>query len=559
LIQCRLTVPALAALLAGCARQGPAPIAYGTATCAHCHMTITDPRFAAELETRKGLIYVFDDPACLAAFVESGNAAETRALWVSDFLHPEGMLPADSAVYLQSDSLATPMGSHLAALRPGPAADSLATRLNGLLLSWTDVRSLPQHHEVHGAQPVLVPAPRTPVLQAGARREIVVDPHGPLRSLAAAVAKARPGDRIVVHEGLYYESEIVIDRPLEIVGRGEAVIDAGGHDGLTIRADSVTIRGLTIQNVAAGFTEDRAAIRLDQATGCVIEGNHIQRTLFGIYAAHSSGCRIANNRIEGSGTSEVGSGNAIHLWYSRDMVVEHNDVSGHRDGIYLEFTEGARIRDNRSSRNLRYGLHFMFSHDCEYADNVFARNHAGVAVMYSRGVVMVGNRFENSRGSAAYGLLLKELSHSRIERNVFANNSVGLYAEGTTGSSFTANQFLDNGWALRLPADASENRFERNRFAGNSFDVATNSTAGTSEFSENYWDHYAGYDLDRDGRGDMPFHPVRLFSLLVQQNEPTLILLRSPFVDLLDAAERALPTLTPEALVDHRPLMRWSP
>ena len=89
--------------------------------------------------------------------------------------------------------------------------------------------------------------------------------------------------------------------------------------------------------------------------------------------------------------------------------------------------------------------------------------------------------------------------------------------------------------------------------------MVTNSAASPSEFSENYWDHYAGYDLDRDGRGDVPFHPVRLFSLLVQQNPPALILLRSPFVDLLDAAERALPVLTPEALADRRPLMRWSP
>jgi nitrous oxidase accessory protein len=386
-----------------------------------------------------------------------------------------------------------------------------------------------------------------------------VDPRGPIRSLAAALAAARPGDRIVVHEGIYHESRIVVDRRLDIVGQGDAVLDAGGNDGVTVRADSVTIRDLTIQNVEPSFTEDRAAIRLDQVMGCVIEGNYIRRTLFGIYAAHSSGCRIANNRIEGAGTSEVGSGNAIHLWYSRDMVVEHNDVSGHRDGIYLEFTEGARIRDNRSTGNLRYGLHFMFSHDCEYTNNLFAGNHAGVAVMYSRGVAMTGNRFVDSRGSAAYGLLLKELSHSRIDRNVFSGNSVGLYTEGTTASTFTTNEFLDNGWAIRLPADASENRFEHNRFAGNSFDVATNSTAGTSEFSGNYWDHYTGYDLDRDGRGDVPFHPVRLFSLLVQQNEPTLILLRSPFVDLLDAAERALPALTPEALVDRRPLMRWSP
>ena len=121
------------------------------------------------------------------------------------------------------------------------------------------------------------------------------------------------------------------------------------------------------------------------------------------------------------------------------------------------------------------------------------------------------------------------------------------------------NQFLGNGWAVRLMADATDNSFRRNRFEGNTFDVATNGSNGSSSsFAENYWDGYAGYDLDRDGYGDVPYRPVRLFSVLVEQSEPTLILLRSFFLDLLDLAERVVPVITPERLVDARPLMRWS-
>jgi nitrous oxidase accessory protein len=107
-------------------------------------------------------------------------------------------------------------------------------------------------------------------------------------------------------------------------------------------------------------------------------------------------------------------------------------------------------------------------------------------------------------------------------------------------------------------ADATDNRFRHNRFEGNTFDVATNSQASSpSAFAENYWDGYVGYDLDRDGFGDTPFRPVRLFSVLVEQNEPLLILLRSFFLDLLEAAERVAPVLTPDKLVDARPMMHW--
>lgn len=388
----------------------------------------------------------------------------------------------------------------------------------------------------------------------------VVDPAGVLRSVAAALAQASPGDRILVRQGLYHEPRLVITKRVELVGEGEAVLDGGGaHEVLTVRADSVVIRNLTVQNVGASYTEDRAGIRLDSVRACLVEGNHLRGTLFGIYVAQSSDCRIIGNRIEGAARTEASSGNAVHLWHSSRIAVEDNLVSGHRDGIYLEFTEGARIARNTSRGNLRYGLHFMFSHDCEYVDNLFADNHAGVAVMYSHGVVMRRNRFERAQGSASFGLLLKELSRSTIEDNVLSDNSVALFAEGTSGSTFVGNQFLRNGWAVRIMGDATDNRFTDNRFVGNSFDVATNSTSNNSRFGGNYWDHYDGYDLDRDGRGDVPFHPVRLFALIVERNAPALVLLRSAFIDLLDAAERAFPVLTPETLVDEHPLMRWSP
>jgi nitrous oxidase accessory protein len=170
---------------------------------------------------------------------------------------------------------------------------------------------------------------------------------------------------------------------------------------------------------------------------------------------------------------------------------------------------------------------------------------------------MTGNRFERSWGSAAYGLLLKDITDSRIAGNIFQGNSVGLYAEGTTRVTVTDNQLLANGWGAQVMANAEQTAFRRNRFEGNSFDVSTNSANARSEFTGNYWDRYTGYDLDGDGFGDVPFAPVRLFAFVVQQNEPVLILLRSFFVSLLDAAERVAPVLTPRTMTDPRPLMRW--
>jgi nitrous oxidase accessory protein len=325
---------------------------------------------------------------------------------------------------------------------------------------------------------------------------------------------------------------------------------------MTITADSVSVRGIRFTRVGTSFVLDWAAVRVMNATGCAIENNVIDDTFFAIYLARVNRCSIKGNTIRGRRTREMNSGNGIHLWESNNVEISGNHISGQRDGIYFEFVHNSTISGNVSEKNLRYGLHFMFSDDCRYVDNTFDNNGAGVAVMFTHRVEMIGNRFVNNWGSAAYGLFLKEISDSRVERNIFARNTVALVADGANRLQAIGNEFRDNGWAVRVEASTDEARFSRNNFSANTFDVAANSSRQTTTFANNYWDDYNGYDLNRDGIGDVPFHPVRLFSMVVAQNAPSIILLRSPFVRLLDTAERVIPVLTPELLVDASPAMR---
>ena len=104
-------------------------------------MTLADARFAGQLITTTGRILPFDDPGCLATFVGAGlpRGEVIGSLWVNDYLQPDSVLDARSAVFLRSDTIQSPMDYHLAALRPGPSADSVQHRLGGQLLSWDDV------------------------------------------------------------------------------------------------------------------------------------------------------------------------------------------------------------------------------------------------------------------------------------------------------------------------------------------------------------------------------------------------------------------------------------
>jgi len=237
-------------------------------------------------------------------------------------------------------------------------------------------------------------------------------------------------------------------------------------------------------------------------------------------------------------------------------VIENNHVQGHRDGIYFEFVTESLVQKNLSEKNIRYGLHFMFSHSDHYMQNIFRNNGAGVAVMYSHKVTMGKNQFESNWGPSAYGILLKEISDSRIVNNTFLKNTVGIYMEGSSRMQIQKNSFNSNGWAIKVQASCDDNSFLNNNFNGNSFDVATNGSVSLNTFSNNYWDKYEGYDINRDGIGDVPYHPVSLYAMVVAQNPNTLILMRSFVVALMDKAEKAIPSLTPENLADNKPFMK---
>jgi nitrous oxidase accessory protein len=265
---------------------------------------------------------------------------------------------------------------------------------------------------------------------------------------------------------------------------------------------------------------------------------------------------IENNRLRANAVEEHQMGNGIHLWKCRDVTIRGNRIQGHRDGIYFEFVTNSLIAHNHSEQNLRYGLHFMFSHDNEYRNNAFINNGAGVAVMYTKGVKMIDNVFSRNWGSAAYGLLLKDISDSYVTGNTFERNSAGIFMEGCSRIELHDNTFTENGYAVRLQANCDDNIFERNNFSANTFDLVTNGSLVLNKINNNYWDRYEGYDLNRDDIGDVPYRPVSMYSMIVEQMPTAVLLWRSFLVLLLDRAERALPAMTPENLKDEFPSMK---
>lgn len=388
-------------------------------------------------------------------------------------------------------------------------------------------------------------------------KTIVVNKATAVKTIQLALQLAKDGDTIKVMEGVYKEKGLLIKKRVVLQGINYPVID-GEHqyEIIAIKADAVIIEGFKVINSGVSSMDDFAGIKIYNSRKVIVRNNILSNTFFGIYAQLGSNCIIENNQLIGTAKTEQQSGNGIHCWKSDSMQIKNNHIIGHRDGIYFEFVTQSTISQNISEKNLRYGLHFMFSNHDSYLNNQFRNNGAGVAVMFSHHVTMLNNLFTQNWGDAAYGILLKEISDSRIEKNKFLENTVAIFLEGASRIDIQRNSFRNNGWAMKIQASCMDINVTANNFLSNTFDVGTNGSLVLNKFSQNYWDKYEGYDLDKNNKGDIPYRPVSMYAVIVERNPTAMILFRSFMTALFDKTEKLIPSLTPENLKDDFPLMK---
>ncbi|HEX5150575.1 MAG TPA: nitrous oxide reductase family maturation protein NosD [Parafilimonas sp.] len=376
-------------------------------------------------------------------------------------------------------------------------------------------------------------------------------------SIKQALQLCKNGDTILVEKGIYKEQNIVIDKSIVLKGLQRPVLDGENkYEIISVKADNVIVDGFHLQHSGRSGVDDIAGLKIYNARNVVISNNSFEDTFWGIYTLYGINCTIINNSLKASGSSEAENGNGIHCWKCDSMHIINNRITGHRDGIYFEFVTNSTILKNKSVGNIRYGLHFMFSHNDEYTQNLFEKNGAGVAVMFSHGVKMHDNVFRANWGDAAYGILLKEITDSKISHNNFVQNTVGVYMEGTSRMQVEKNIFNENGYAIKVMASCSDNDISYNNFLGNTFDIGTNGSLVLNSFDHNYWDKYEGYDLNRDKTGDVPYRPVSLYSMIAERNPTVMMLFRSFMVTLFDKTEKVLPGIVPENLKDNSPSMK---
>jgi len=371
---------------------------------------------------------------------------------------------------------------------------------------------------------------------------------------------ALPGARILLPPGIY-QGPAIITKPLTLEGEGQVVIDAGGHGTvLTVKADRVTLRGLTLRG--SGDSHDQLDSGLmAEGSELLIENNVIDDVLFGMSLHRTTDSLVRGNRIRSRAVDSADRGDGLRLWYSSHNRIENNDIAQIRDvtvtnSPHNRFT-GNTIRDSRRAFN------FLFAHRSLVDRNHLEKNSTGIIALNSDGLTIRNNRILHAMDASGAGIALKETSAALVigneivhcahgimadspmnplNRIVFidnlvAHNITGVYFYGAKGGHIAlGNTFRSNLWPVTIIGDG---------------DPLDDTWLG------NYWDGYEGFDQDGDGFGDRPYELLAYADRIWMETPAARFFRNTPVLELLDFLERLAPFSAPALILrDTAPRMR---
>jgi parallel beta-helix repeat protein len=243
--------------------------------------------------------------------------------------------------------------------------------------------------------------------------------RGDHTTITEAIEAAAPGERILVHPGLYEEG-IVIDKPLEIIGQGnleEIVVQARGETTLLFRTTMGRVSNLTLRQ--AGGEGDWFGVDVGQGR-LELEACDISSDRLACVAIHGGAEPILRrNRIHD------GEQGGVLVYDAGKGTLEGNDIFANAlSGV--EIREGAdpTLRNNRIHDGERGGGIYIHSNGRgTLEDNdIIANAFSGVAILSGAEPTLRRNRIGNNGHAAVY---VREGGGGIIEDNDLSDNTWG--------------------------------------------------------------------------------------------------------------------------------------
>lgn len=392
-----------------------------------------------------------------------------------------------------------------------------------------------------------------PVCAVSAERVVV--PGEPLQRVvdaaqAGSVLRLAPGR----HAG-----PLTIARPLALVGEPGALLAGPGRGSvIDVTASDVRIEGLEITGSGIDVPAMDSAVLLRRtALRAQVRANRLHGNLFGVYVHGAAGSRVEDNVIVGRSDLRLAeAGDGVAIWNAPGTRVTGNTITHGRDGIFVNVS-----RDNVFERNrfadLRFAIHYMYTHDSRIVGNRSRGNHVGWALMYSNNLEIRDNV---SDGDRDHGLMLNSTNASRIVGNVVRggrDKCVFVYAANR--NVLEDNRFERCGIGIHFTAGSEGNAMSGNAFVANRVQVkyvGTRHVDWAHGGRGNYWSDNAAYDLDGDGIADRPYRPNDVMDEILWTLPAAKALVASPAVQVVRWAQSRFPALRPGGVIDSAPLMR---
>jgi len=382
--------------------------------------------------------------------------------------------------------------------------------------------------------------------------------------LQEAIDNAPEGSILKLPAGVY-KGNLIINKPITIIGKEDgAIIDGEGNGTVIIvKSSFVTLKNLKIVGSGARHENLDAAIKITDAKQCEVSDCVIEDCLFGIDMQMVKNSIISNNKIT-SKNFELGlKGDGLRLWYSNDNIVKKNSLIHSRDMV-VWYSHGNTIEEN-IGEYCRYSLHFMYAGKNNVINNSYKYNSVGIFFMYSKDTIATGNTIKSSLGATGMGIGLKEVTNFTLKNNTVLYCAQGMYIdrspfEPDTKNWIEDNKILYNSEALHFHSLSEDNIIKNNKIMGNIEDIVNDGAASrtyNNDISENYWDNYEGFDKDGDNIGDTPHKVYRYADQLWIYNPNVKFFYGSPVISLLNFLAKLAPFSKPLFLLeDKKPIVK---
>lgn len=350
------------------------------------------------------------------------------------------------------------------------------------------------------------------------------------------------GHTILVDTGLYYES-VVVNKSLSLVGKNkfDTVIDGMKVDSVIhIESDNVNVTGFTVRN------GEFSGIHILNSRGSNISFNVLSDNYNGIYLKNSS-----NNIVKGNEISN-NEGYGLHFIDSWHHIIDENNISANGNGVHLVNSNNSYIFSNKILSNALNGIFLSDSYQNNITNNVILSNRGrGIRLRESQNNVACENVISNNTyGLDFYSANNNTLFNTSIYRNrygiwlfnsgknsffsvnasfnnehgsflinscynvfyccFFSHNKNGIHVENSNDNLISGNGISYNSeYGLRL-WNSSFNVIVHNNFDENSINVEQPNNSSFSNLWDNglegnFWSDYEGFDVDKNGIGDIPY------------------------------------------------------